>query len=250
MNKNLINQNCECLIKDFEMLMDGSWEPDNDSILCSIENLMEIKNEVNNNERGVDNFDLIKPLLKFESDGDDFYYLQILQRKKENAQLGSNSRVIKNYYINNLEYLENRYDEIKELCNMFNARAMLRLNKRSHKKVAFRTMINIANTISNSEFHFIKKSYDRACGETHNDKNKKWILDFDTKHISKDQLSDIYNHINNCEPAGPKILASIPSKNGFHLITNPFNLMEFDSLPVLIEKPEIHKDNPINLYIP
>ena len=50
----------------------------------------------------VDNLDKILPLLKFESE-DDFYYLQILQRKKENPQLGSNSRVIKNYYIKIVE---------------------------------------------------------------------------------------------------------------------------------------------------
>lgn len=31
----------------------------------------------------VDNFDLIKSLLKFESK-DDFYYLQIIQRSKDN----------------------------------------------------------------------------------------------------------------------------------------------------------------------
>jgi len=53
----------------------------------------------------IDNLDKIKPLLNFESE-DDFYYLQILQRKKENPELGSNSRVIKNYYIKSVEELE------------------------------------------------------------------------------------------------------------------------------------------------
>ena len=105
----------------------------------------------------IDVFDNIKDLLTFEND-DDFYYLQILQRKKENPHLGSNSRVIKNYYINNLEYLESRYDEIKELCNQFNARAALRLNKRSKRKVAFKTMQNMANSMMNEEYSFIKKS--------------------------------------------------------------------------------------------
>ena len=47
----------------------------------------------------INNLKIIKSLLTFESK-DDFYYLQILQRKKENPQLGSNRRVIKNYYIN------------------------------------------------------------------------------------------------------------------------------------------------------
>ena len=46
----------------------------------------------------IDNLEILKPFLRFD-DPNDFYYLQILQRKKENPQLGSNNRVIKNYYI-------------------------------------------------------------------------------------------------------------------------------------------------------
>ena len=57
----------------------------------------------------VDNLEALLPFLKFD-DKDDFYYLQILQRKKENPQLGSNSRVIKNYYIKSTDKLIARYD--------------------------------------------------------------------------------------------------------------------------------------------
>ena len=56
----------------------------------------------------IDNLEKVLPLLEFESE-DDFYYLQILQRKKENPQLGSNSRVIKNYYITSIDYLTKHY---------------------------------------------------------------------------------------------------------------------------------------------
>lgn len=192
----------------------------------------------------VDVLDKIKHLLVFESD-DDFYYLQILQRKKENPELGSNSRVIKNYHINSLEYLEQVYDEVKNLCKVFNARAMLRLNKRSYRKVAFKTMVNIANSISNQEYGFIKKSYARACGNGHNDKNKKWILDIDGEY-DKQWLIDLIFFLDEAKPEGDKIITQLPTKNGIHLITSPFNLQDFK-----IKYPEIdvHKDNPINLYI-
>ena len=83
----------------------------------------------------IDVFNQIKDLITFESD-DDFYFLQILQRKKDNPHIGSNSRVIKNYYIGSIEYLEDKYDEIKSVCDQFNARASLRLNKSSYRKVA------------------------------------------------------------------------------------------------------------------
>lgn len=199
----------------------------------------------------VDNLNLIKPFLVFESE-DDFYYLQILQRKKENPNLGSNSRVIKSYYIKSLDYLENRYEEIKVLCNTFNARAMLRLNKRSWEKVAFKTIVNVANSTGNKEYEFIRKSYDKACGNGHNDKQKKWILDIDFDKESRCNEDDIEAYcttISNCQPFGRKVLAKIPSKNGLHIITTPFNIQEWKKhgRENLVD---IHKDNPTNLYIP
>lgn len=193
----------------------------------------------------IDNLDKIKPLLMFESE-DDFYYLQILQRKKENPQLGSNSRVIRNYYISSTDYLEARYDEIKSLCHQFNARAMLRLNKRSYSKVAFKAMQNISNSMANGEYSFIRKSYDRACGNGHNDKNKTWIVDLDGV-FSKDYIDDLEATIYLCQPISNKIVAQLPTKNGIHLITRSFDLQQFRSKYTGID---VHKDNPVNLYIP
>lgn len=191
----------------------------------------------------IDNINLILPFLNFESE-DDFYYLQIIQRKKENPQLGSNSRVIKNYYIKSSDYLLNKYDEIKKLCDLFNARAMIRLNKGSFEKVGMKTMINIVNTITNKDYKYLKNSYDRACGQHHNDSQKKWILDIDNiKKVSPLMLAYIDHK---CKPLGSKILSEIPSKTGFHLITKPFDCEEFK---VLYPEVDIHKDNPTNLYI-
>lgn len=193
----------------------------------------------------INNINLILPFLKFESK-DDFYYLQILQRKKENPQLGSNSRVIKNYYITSEEYLLDRYDEIKKLCGIFNARAMIRLNKRSFEKVGFKTMENLAHTMMNKEYSFLNKSYDRACGLGHNDSEKKWILDIDFKDCTE---KDIYGALN--FTVAHQIITKIPSKNGIHFITNPFRLDVFNTYCKKKGiKIEIHKDNPTNLYIP
>lgn len=193
----------------------------------------------------IDVLDKIKPLLIFE-DEDDFYYLQILQRKKENPHLGSNSHVIKNYYISSVEYLESRYEEIKKMCVLFNARAMLRLNKRSYRKVAFKALQNIANTMSTGEYSFIKKSYDRACGLGHNDRNKTWIVDLDGE-LDKEDHEKMVGFINNSEPVGDKIIMLLPTKNGHHLLTRPFNLMNFTRLYSHVD---IQKDNPVNIFIP
>ncbi len=192
-----------------------------------------------------DNLKIILPLLTFNSE-DDFYYLQILQRKKENPEIGSNSRVIKNYYITSQEHLLERYEEIKKLCEVFNARASIRLNKRSFEKVGFKAMVNIANTMSNKEYKFLKASYDRACGLGHNDNNKTWIVDIDWLPPLQDS-TNIINFINNIEPKEDRLIEIIPSKSGIHLITKPFNTKIFKDRYTSIE---LHKDNPTNLYIP
>jgi hypothetical protein len=194
----------------------------------------------------IDNLEKVIPLLKFDSP-DDFYYLQILQRKKENPHLGSNSRVIKNYYINSVEYLLKHYEEIKQLCEQFNARASLRLNRRSYEKVSYKAMVNIANSMANKEYSFIKKSYDRAVGNGHNDSDKTWVLDIDAP-MTPFGISRVEEVINGSNPIVPhnKIRAHIPSKSGVHIITEPFDLREFRSV---FPEIEVHKDNPTNLYI-
>jgi len=202
----------------------------------------------------VDCLDLIKDLLVFESE-DDFYFLQILQRKKENPELGSNSRVIKNYYIKSVQHLLDRYDEIKALCNLFNARASLRLNKRSFEKVGFKSLENFANAMQNREYKHLMKSYDKACGLLNNEKIKKWIIDIDKDEVI--WLEQIINAIQPCEPIGNKILKQLPTKSGIHLITTPFNVMTFrenfkqelKAYKIGEINIDIHKDNPINLYV-
>jgi hypothetical protein len=199
------------------------------------------------NNTEVDNIEIIKPLLNFDSP-DDFYYLQILQRKKENPQLGSNSRVIKNYYISSVSYLEGKYEEIKQLCNHFNARASIRLNRRNYESVALKAMVNMANSMHNKEYSFIKKSYDRAVGQGNSEPktSRTWILDVDGDFSDKERRM-VINFIRGTAPYNPKEVAIIPSKSGLHIVVNPFDLRDFK-----VEYPEIevHKNNPTNLYIP
>ena len=46
----------------------------------------------------IDNLELIKPLLEFNKEND-FYFIQILQRKKDNPEVNglNNSRTVKSY---------------------------------------------------------------------------------------------------------------------------------------------------------
>jgi hypothetical protein len=192
----------------------------------------------------IDAYNLIKPLLVFDSD-DDFYHLQVLKRKKENPELGSNSLVLKTYYINSLEYLNMKYPEIKSMCEFSNARAMINLNRRSFEKIAFQTLRKVSEQIFNKDFRSVRKSYETVCGAYGNEKNKKWIIDIDNFDKSYDR--EVQDYINNIQPIGGKLYVNLPTRNGHHLITKPFRLDLFkQKFPEL----DVHKDNPCNIYIP
>lgn len=199
----------------------------------------------------IDNLEIIKPHLIFE-DEHDFYFLQIIQRKKDHPDgtvVGSNnsSRLIKAYYIYSIKHLEMYYKEIKMLCELFEARACLNLNKRNAVDVSLRMLERLASNIRSNHPQSSASLYNTVCGETHSEKDKKWIVDIDTK--DENLISIVINNIRNCEPniGTSKVIEIIPSKCGVHIITKPFNLMEFKKLHPNID---VHKNNPTNLLIP
>lgn len=208
----------------------------------------------------IDNFRLIEPLLEFKSE-DDFYFGQIIQRKKDNPSTsGTNNsaRLIKAYYIKSIEQLEKQKEEMILLAEHYNARVCLNLNKRSFERTAFHTLKKMSDQIMNKDFKSVRRAYNSACGEYSNG-DKRWLIDIDnTKEISPLMLATIDYE---CEPISnvkfdevglpvdldSKLLAIIPTKSGVHLITKPFNMEKFKK-----KYPDInvHKNNPVNLYIP
>ncbi len=188
----------------------------------------------------INNFNLIRPLLSFKEG--DFYYLQILKRRKDNPGMMGDSIVIDNYYISSMGMFDLIEEKVIEKCTLNNARAYLRLNRRNFEKVGLQTLKKVTEYIINNDYRAIKNAYQSACGEFHSDENKKWIVDIDDEGTD---MIELQSHIDSLSPKGPKCLEVIPTKNGCHLITNPFRLDEFRKI---YPKIDIHKDNPTILY--
>jgi len=199
----------------------------------------------------INNFEQIKNILKFESE-DDFYFIQILKRRKENPEMGSNSALIKSYYIKSIEHFEKVMPEIITLCNATNARAGINLNKRSFKQVALQMLKKVTDCVIGENFKSVKNGYDSVCGKFTSEPNKSWIVDIDVKAMVF--VGILTKKMETLQPLGDKIKSIIETKNGYHLITKPFNIKQFDELFdetfAQFEKPDIHKNNPTILYIP
>lgn len=190
------------------------------------------------------NFNKIKELLTFESE-DDFYHLQILKRKKEHPDLGSNSYLVKTYYIKSLESLDFYKDEIICLCEFHNARGCINLNKRSFEKASFHTLKKVTDQIMNKDYKSTRNAYNSVCGAVGNPgkEGKRWIIDVDIKgYDGLDEISRLETQL----PENTAV-SLLETKNGWHLITRPFNLHEYKDV---IGEHDLHKNNPTILYIP
>lgn len=196
----------------------------------------------------IDNLELIKPLLNF-SDDCDFYMLYVFKRKKDQPEGERDNhqsvRTIKTYCIESIEHLEKRYDEIKELCEMFKARAYIHIQKQNHRDVSLHMLAALAKRIQDGN---LKQQglFDSVVGQI-KVYEKRWIVDLDSKDYGF--LKQVMNFIEVLRPedVGSKIEAVIPTKNGYHIITKRFDVKSFSEVYPEID---IQKKNPTLLYYP
>jgi hypothetical protein len=194
----------------------------------------------------IDNIKEIKELLNF-SDKNDFYMLYVFKRKKDQPEGERDNhqsvRTIKTYCIDSVEHLDKRYDEIKQLCEMFKARAYIHVQKQNHMDVSLDMLALLAERIKNGVKNQ-KGLFDSVVGQIKT-QEKRWIVDVDT--TDKKFLRDITMDLMEIQPVGNKIEKVIKTKNGFHLITGKFNVLEFNKLYPDVD---IQKKNPTLLYLP
>lgn len=217
----------------------------------------------------VDNFAQIRSLLKFENDGD-CYYVQLLRRQSDdpmkdgmpdpNYHGNMHSRSLKDYLIPSIEYLDRKEEEIKQLCNQFNVRAYIRLNKRTYNAISMAMLKHIVEQLTSGQsFNSPYSLVASAAGNANaSGKDKTWIMDLDAEYVPMQE--DIMKMMLHCQPydkiykektAGwipldGKIFpdheekmfkqfceANIPvirTKHGIHLICHPFNVMTLKNL--------------------
>ena len=203
----------------------------------------------------MNNFENIRKMISFP-DENAFYFLQILKRRKDNPGMDKDMVVLENYSISTQVQLDRALPRIQKICDDNNARAYIRLNRRSHKKVALNMMVRLAKMIESEQYN-AKNIYWSVSGEFSAEEDKTWLLDVDwidyENEEGKRKLDTIENVIVNLqkETGRTPMLNKIPSKNGYHIICRPFNISK---LKILINdldaRMDHHKDNPCILYCP
>jgi len=202
----------------------------------------------------VNNIDKVRELLSF-NDEFDFYFLQILKRRKDNPDLKRDMVVIANYHIESLEQYDSLMPHIINMCEAENARAYFRVNKRNYNHLSYHMLKRVVDVIASGMVKSLKGTFDSVTGQYHSDKDKKWIVDIDwiDTHGEFNPEGFYVGEVElmvlglQSETKKEPLVIRIPTKNGIHLITRPFNLKKFkEEFP----KVDVHKDNPTILYCP
>lgn len=201
----------------------------------------------------VDNFEYLSKLFDGLVDKDDFYFVQVIQRKKDGIELPSytsGARTIRSFYFFTREEFLRQEPYIKDLCNSNNARAYFWINPRNTFDIACESIKQFTDLIRNKNTRQGIAVYDRATGASRSTNYKKlWIVDIDSK--DNEYFQKIISLINECRGAeGERIKYVIPTVNGCHLISNGFDRQQFYQKLALyrLESVDIHDDNPTLLY--
>ena len=205
----------------------------------------------------VNNFEAIKNILKF--DGKSVYLVWLVMRNKDgNTQAKGNNRnrTIKSYYFLTKEQFEMRQEEIIKLCDLFNCRAYIGINKKPMNKVLFQLQNTLTDYMQQyfggNEFipniHALVDSSVMKCGT---EGRRMWIVDIDTK--DRNQIEAIVRIINSCRSSFDcNVINELQTAHGVHLITHPFEIPQYEKLinenTDIREFPEIKKEGLTLLY--
>lgn len=194
--------------------------------------------------RTVDNWKSIREHLDF-SDPDKFYFIELMQRKKDDPSFSANNRMVKYYCVQNLEYYDAIEDEVKKLSDVTGSRVYILVNRRSYMKCTLNILKDAAQLAIDHNYQHFPKLISTVVGRYAAEDDKNWVVDLDG--ISPEKEKEIRDCIDSIEPyvVGSKIKWENETLNGKHLISSPFNVQKFSArFPDI----DIHKDNPTLLY--
>ena len=200
----------------------------------------------------VDNFELLK--YQINTFPGCFYHLQIIKRNKDHASMRGNNRTIKQYYVEDADYLLKHREEIISLCEMFGARAYINLSPKSYEAVSKECLLKYAVIVKTNDYKKPYKLWDNAAGSIKG-VYPRWVVDLDKEFLPDKEavltcIRESYQAkgIDQEGEIGKELIKCIvPTKTGEHIITSSFPL---DVLKAKFPNLDVHKNNPTILYIP
>lgn len=197
--------------------------------------------------------ELLKPLINLRTEND-FFVVRILQRKKDNPDLEYSEKQLKVYTFYSWVEFEKQQSRIKELCDLNNARAYLRLNTQNAVTISYLMQKEIIDNIMNNCAWKNEGVWNSVSGK--GGSKDWWVVDIDTEHLHLYEriVADIVNEYGQRMSLVVGNIFRNETKSGIHLICKPFDRRIIDrfntelsdeGIPTII----IQKDANTVLYI-
>lgn len=190
----------------------------------------------------IDNFELIKPMFYFNEANNMFFHCQIVQRAKDHKPNKVGEGAIKTYFIRSREHLEKLKDEIILLCEYYKARAYINVAGKDFDAVQKLMLMKLARNVTENIIQNPRKILNSAAGEIKS-RMPRWIIDIDNLSIKDSILEWLDKENDNSNHRNGRYLyirAEIPTVQGCHLITTPFNTKVFNEV---FPNVDIHKNS-------
>lgn len=197
--------------------------------------------------KAIDNFEIVKSLMDFEEKDNMFVHVQVLRRGKDHPDLPAANKLIKAWVVRSREHLGKIKEEVVFLCEHYKARAYVSCAPKSIAKLNTLIMHKMAGNLHTGNIINPWHVFNSACGELQG-VEKRWVMDVDTKDKEEQFViaSEILR-IMGLPYVGTLPFPEVPTLNGCHFITSPFNLQEFKKR---FPDVEAKKNGLTALYVP
>lgn len=203
----------------------------------------------------IDNFDRIKSLMPFGEEENLFMHLQILRRGKDHPNLPAANKLMKSWLVRSVEHLDKIKAEVVFLCEHYKARAYISCAPKSIEKLNRLIMRKLADNQYTGNVINPWHVFNSACGELPG-VEKRWVVDVDTRdRIEIASISAVIDmawlkaHPEDRDKVREDLwlVGQVPTMNGVHLLTRPFNLQIFHNR---FPEVEVKKNGLTALYVP
>ena len=200
-----------------------------------------------------DNFNRFREFMQLpeQEGGDAYYVIELVRRGKDCPDLPAANYHFKNYYIDTLAKYDKVQDEIRLLCRTLRLRAYASVCRKSFRRVTMNTLAEMARRAALDDFNRPDRIFSSCSGEYVDKDDRHWVVDVDdfVGYNTQEHCETIRNFIDDCQPFEDrnKIELILPTKNGMHLITRPFDVKTFNIcmgvFTDMIPRPEIKKNH-------
>ena len=183
-----------------------------------------------------DNFEKFKPFMRLpeEEGGDAYYTIELVRRGKDCPGLPAANYHFKNYYIDTMQKYERVQPEIRLLCKTLRLRAYISVNRKSFRRVTMNTVAEMAGRMAQDDFRRPYAVFESCSGKDCSSDDRWFIVDIDEDAFDEVdgefKWERVLRLVNECSPEGKKVELKLRTKSGVHLITRPFNRIQFSAM--------------------